>query len=119
MDAEHIVLHAGHQWTAENWDRDPETVARELLAEFWRVAGLARQTPTQIQAHRWKFAKPDDPPQTRCYFAPEPGIVACGDWAGGPRVEGAFLSGMAAAGRILGTLATTDIPLKPHQLELF
>ncbi|KAA1260324.1 hypothetical protein LF1_28630 [Rubripirellula obstinata] len=29
------------------------------------------------------------------------GIAACGDWCGGPRIEGAFLSGMAAAGALL------------------
>ena len=118
-NAEHIVLHAGHQWTSDNWERDGEAVAQELIDAFWQASGISSQRPIQIQAHRWKFAIPVDPPETRCFFDVDSGIAACGDWAGGPRVEGAFLSGMAAAGRILGTLSPADNRLNRQQLELF
>jgi predicted NAD/FAD-dependent oxidoreductase len=37
-----------------------------------------------------------------CLFDAELAIAACGDWARGPRVEDASLSGCAAAGRLLG-----------------
>ena len=103
-DAEHLLLHAGHQWTAENWERDTGEVAEEMLQAFWKSSGIEPAQPTHLKAHRWKYAIPIDPPATRCFFDVQSGIAACGDWAGGPRVEGAFLSGMAAAGRILGTL---------------
>ncbi len=103
-DAEHLVLHAHHQWTVENWELDAAEVARELLAAFWQASGIKPQTATHLQAHRWKFAIPVDPPADHCYATEAAQVVACGDWAGGPRVEGAFLSGMAAAGRVLGTL---------------
>ncbi len=118
QNAEHIVLHAGYEWTTANWERDPDEVIRELLAAFWRASGIPPQAPNHQQAHRWKFAIPTDTPSQRCFFDADSGIAACGDWAGGPRIEGAFLSGMAAAGRILGTLA-----VKPNviasQLRLF
>jgi len=117
-DAEHIVLHAAHHWTAENWEREADEVARELLARFWHDSGIPPQSPLHLQAHRWKFALPVDPPRDRCLFDAESGIVACGDWAGGPRVEGAFLSGMAAAGRILGTLSMKH-NTTASQLKLF
>ena len=103
-DKEHLVIHAEDQWTIENWERDPNEVAEEVLAAFWESSALSRQKPTHLQAHRWQFAIPSDPPQERCFFDASSMIVACGDWAGGPRVEGAFLSGMAAAGRLLGNL---------------
>ncbi len=104
-NAEHIVLHASHEWTSSNWDRNGEDIAEELLAAFWQASGISPHAPSQLQAHRWKFAIPIDPPVERCFFDKEFGIAACGDWASGARVEGAFLSGMAAAGRILGSLA--------------
>ncbi len=115
-DAEHLLLHAGHEWTAENWERDPGEVAQEVLAAFWESSAIQHQTPIHLQAHRWKYAIPIDVPQQRCYFDADSGIVACGDWAGGPRVEGAFLSGMAAAGRILGSLKPVPVS-KQMRLE--
>ncbi len=118
MNAEQLVLHAGHQWTEENWERSADEVAQELLATFWQDSGVPPQSPLHLQAHRWKFALPIDPPSERCFFDAESGIAACGDWAGGPRVEGAFLSGMAAAGRILGTLSIKD-NTTASQLKLF
>ncbi|MDB4766926.1 FAD-dependent oxidoreductase, partial [bacterium] len=116
-DAEHLLLHAEHQWTAENWERDPSEVAEEVLAAFWESSAIGHQNPIHLQAHRWQFAIPSDPSKERCFFDVDPMIVACGDWAGGPRVEGAFLSGMAAAGRILGTLQPKQDP-KPDQMKL-
>jgi predicted NAD/FAD-dependent oxidoreductase len=118
MNAEQLVLHAGHQWTQENWERSADEVAQELLATFWQDSGLPPQSPIHLQAHRWKFALPVNPPSERCFFDAQSGIAACGDWAGGPRVEGAFLSGMAAAGRILGTLSIKD-NTTASQLKLF
>lgn len=103
-EQEHLLLHAGHEWTSQNWDREPEEVAKELLQAFWQAAGIEAQEPVQLQAHRWRYAIPVDVPESRCYDDEEASVVACGDWAGGPRVEGAFLSGMAAAGTILRRL---------------
>ncbi len=117
-DREHLILHAGHEWTAENWERDANDVANEMLAAFWQSSRIAPMEPVHSQAHRWKYAIPVDPASTRSFFDPQIGIAACGDWAGGPRVEGAFLSGMAAAGRILGTLQARRYDGKSQQ-QLF
>lgn len=37
----------------------------------------------------------------RALFDPDSGLVVCGDWLAGGRVEGAFRSGTAAAGCLL------------------
>ena len=116
-DTEHLVLHAGHEWTSDNWDSDPDQVAEEVLAAFWKNSAIARHSPIYLKAHRWQFAIPSDPPKSRCFFDTNSKIVACGDWAGGPRVEGAFLSGMAAAGRILGGLQP-KLDQSPNQRKL-
>jgi len=112
QDKEQLIIHAHPEWTADNWENEADNVAEWMLAEFWRVAGVERQQPVHLQAHRWKYAIPGDPAGER-YFSDESAvIVACGDWANGSRVEGAFLSGMSAAGRILGTLhPATRLPV--------
>ena len=51
----------------------------------------------------------DEPLDDECLWDPAAGLGACGDWCGGPRIEGAFLSGMAMAGSLLRHL-TIDRP---------
>ena len=117
--AEHVVLHAEAGWTAAHWERDAEWVGRAMLEEFWRVSGRVPVEPRHLDAHRWKYALSAETANVGCYFDSAAGIVACGDWATGGRVEGAFLSGMAAAGRILGTLRSGEVPAEKRQLPLF
>ena len=63
---------------------------------------VCRSLAANLDAHRWRFALPIDPLENACLFDAGLRLAACGDWCGGPRVEGAFLSGSAAAGRLLG-----------------
>ncbi len=107
-DAERVVIHASPQWTADHWEHAADQVAEMMLTEFWRVTGATLQPHQYLRSHRWKYAIPVDPSATRCFADDSTVIVACGDWASGSRVEGAFLSGMAAAGRVLGTLSTGE-----------
>ena len=109
------VLHFDHMWSADHWKRDPTEVIEIALDAFWKSTGIDRQEVVDSQAHRWKFAIPENPAEARCFFDSDAGIAACGDWAGGPRVEGAFLSGMAAAGRILSTLTPKTIAMSEQQ----
>ena len=101
---EQLVIHANPQWSTDHWNETPEQVSATLLDEFWRATSVALQIPTTAIAHRWKYAIPVNPAKIESYFDAETGIAACGDWANGSRVEGAFLSGMSAAGRIMGIL---------------
>ena len=102
---EHLVIHASPQWTAEHWEREASEVAEMMLAEFWRVTGISPKPTFHLKSHRWKYAIPVESSDARCFVDKSTGVLACGDWANGSRVEGAFLSGMAAAGQILGTLS--------------
>ena len=108
-----------NDWTTENWERDPDEVANTMLAEFWRVAGITPQPNDHLTAHRWKYAIPVNPSDARCLMNDSAVTLACGDWVSGSRVEGAFLSGMAAAGRIFGTLSPAQKPGGPKQAFLF
>lgn len=115
------VLHTAADWTNEHIDDDPREIERFLISEFWQAVGRSPTTPSYTATHRWRFAIPAKPLAANCLFDKERGLGACGDWCGGPRVEGAFLSGMAIAGRILGlaTSAPTRTTQEGVQLQLF
>lgn len=98
------VLHATPEDAAENLERDPTEVAPMMLNAFWQATRLPPREPRQLLAHRWRYALPSAPLEDRCLFDPRLRVGACGDWCGGPRVEGAFLSGTAVAEKLLATL---------------
>ncbi len=84
-----ITIHAGGAFSLDHWD-DPNAVG-ELL----KAAGVEAQA---IYLHRWKFAKATVLHPERCYREPGgPPLVFAGDAFAEPRVEGAVLSGWAAA----------------------
>ncbi|MFW5681305.1 MAG: FAD-dependent oxidoreductase, partial [Pseudomonadota bacterium] len=56
--------------------------------------------PTYATAHRWRYALAAEPVGEPCLYD-RSGLVACGDWCLGGRIEAAFLSGLAAAGRVM------------------
>jgi predicted NAD/FAD-dependent oxidoreductase len=102
VTGESLILHANPKWTAENWEQPPEVVARIMLDEFWRVAKSTVQSPSHLQAHRWKYALPSgSEPVDGPIHDDAIRVVACGDWSEGSRVEGAFLSGCKAAQLLL------------------
>ncbi|MFT5525581.1 MAG: renalase [Pirellulaceae bacterium] len=104
------VLHASSDWTRDHLEESPAVVEGRLLAAFWQVVGLPPKTEQFSATHRWRFALPPDPLAESCLFEPEMKVGACGDWCAGPRVEGAFLSGISAASRILELLKSSDLP---------
>lgn len=91
------VLHAGHDWSDDHIEAAPEATAEQLLREFWLATGLAPCRPHYLAAHRWRYALPATPLPDRFLFDASLGVGVAGDWCGGPRVEGAFLSGIALA----------------------
>lgn len=95
------VLHASSDWSRERLEDAPEQVARALLDGFWRATGHPRVDAEYVAAHRWRYAQPREPLPESCLIDLELRIGACGDWCGGPRVEGAFLSGLALGSAVV------------------
>ena len=91
------VLHANPQWSRSHIDDHPGAVETSLMNAFADAVGGSPPWPVHLAAHRWRFALPEEPLATASVADPDRAIVACGDWCGGPRVEGAVLSGLAAA----------------------
>ncbi len=91
------VLHANPQWSRSHIDDPPGAIEIAMMNAFADAVGVKPPSPVHLAAHCWRFALPEEPLATACVADPLRGIVAFGDWCGGPRVEGAVLSGLAAA----------------------
>jgi predicted NAD/FAD-dependent oxidoreductase len=111
------VLHATPEWSAENLELPRSEAARRLLEAFRNSLGRSPESPAHLDAHRWRYALPPDPLPSPFLLDGERRLVACGDWCGGPRVEGAFLSGVAAADALLAlpSLAARRTPARPQE----
>jgi len=104
---ERWVLHATPAWSARELERDPAELAPLLLAAFARELGGPLPPLAHLEAHRWRFASPGRPVELARPVDLERGLVLAGDWLGGGRIEGAYLSGLAAAEAVLATTAGT------------
>ena len=95
------VLHASSDWSNAHLEETPEAICSQMLDAFAKATQMRLPPVTNLQAHRWKFSQGADLADRRALFDPTVGLVVCGDWLGDGRVEGAFLSGAAAAGYVL------------------
>lgn len=100
-EGEAWVLHGSPEWSEDNLELEPDEAAARLLEAFGEAAGSLGSTPAHLEAHRWRYALPQAPLAEPCLFDAGRRLAVCGDWCGGPRVEGAFLSGGAAAQHLL------------------
>ena len=94
------VLHGSREWSRDHIEAEPDWVSRELMAEFFRQAGVENTVPSWSAAHRWRYAQAAEPLREGCLWSSDLRLGLCGDWCRGSRVEGAFLSGRAVAARI-------------------
>jgi photolyase PhrII len=102
------VLHAAPDWSESHLDRPDEEVRDLLLEAARRLPGAQPFEVEFAQAHRWRYALADQPLDDGSIWFADRALAIAGDWCAGSRVEGAFLSGTAAAGRIMGAGALED-----------
>ena len=112
------VLHGSTDWTEQHLNDSPASIGLQLREAFWKALGIASIDPVTEDLKLWRFAIPTNPVGETSLYDPDAGVGACGDWCGGPRVEGAFLSGVSLAGQVLRQLAiergvTPDFPVQP------
>lgn len=88
-----VTLHAGPEFSRTHYDEDLAWLGEQLVAAAEAWLGSAVEG---VQVHRWRYSLPFETFPERC-LASENKLVFAGDAFGGPRVEGAALSGLAAA----------------------
>jgi len=101
-----VVIHSTPGFAANYLDSPELTdVGQALLQAAARDVGTWLQTPTWTQTHRWRYGFVNYPLDQGIWTqADRPGLVACGDWCGGPNAEAAFNSGKKAANKIMQAL---------------
>ena len=94
-----VTIHATPEFSLEHWDADRQVVGRTLLeaASPWTGSGIKT-----FQVHGWRYSKSIRTDEELCAVANQsPPLILAGDGFGGPSVEGAAISGWAAAEVIL------------------
>ena len=95
------VLHAARGWREDGAETASEAIGAELLAAFWEYSALDPVTPHTRQTRFWPAAAAVNPLDAACLWNRAECLGVCGDWCARSRIEGAFLSGTAVAGRVL------------------
>ena len=90
-----VTLHTRADLAASRWDEDDEFLKADLVhaATPWLDAAEI----TDVHLHRWRYATPLELAPEPCLVKADGCLVFAGDAFGGPRIEGAFRSGLAAA----------------------
>jgi predicted NAD/FAD-dependent oxidoreductase len=99
-DVPAVTFHATQPWSVEHWDDDIDTLRGLLLERAQQWIGTAGVVETQIK--KWRFAGPVMPWPEPCWVDDEHRVVMAGDLFAGPKFEGAFNSGLAAADAVSG-----------------
>ena len=102
-DSEAWVLHAAADWSAEHIDADSEEII-DLMLKAALDLPIAQTVEARFAvAHRWRYALARNPVEKGVIWSADQRLALAGDWCHGSRVEGAFLSGAAAAGRVMAS----------------
>jgi len=94
-----ITLHASPEFSLKNWERNKHEVGRELLEA---VAVHLGAPVKEFQVHGWRYSRPISEETGGAFpLSSEPPLLLAGDAFAGPKIEGAVLSGWAAARALL------------------
>lgn len=103
-DAPVLVAHIDPVLAAHHLD-DPDAVLAPAIAAARRILGIS-ELPAWAWAHRWSLARPLAGIEADFAVLADMPVLLAGDvFAGGPRVEAAWLSGRAAGDSLVEALA--------------
>ncbi len=104
-DADTWVLHGTRAWSAAHLDESSDAIGDAMTSAFERLVH-PKVAPIHRVVHRWRYALPDPVTSEAAMYSGVLGLGAGGDWCAGPRIEGALLSGIALAGRVMTSAHT-------------
>ena len=93
-----MTIHSTGAFARVHYDEDENEVGKILLDAAREYSGAE---VSSFQVRRWRYAKPENPLDIGIAQLPELNLCFAGDSLNGAKIEGAFLSGLMAAG-VLG-----------------
>ncbi|MDH3683811.1 MAG: FAD-dependent oxidoreductase [Acidimicrobiia bacterium] len=99
-----VTFHTAHARSADLWPADDDEIVEALLPTARQMVAPAEIVELQIE--RWRYTGPVRSHPDPCLVAtvagvPQPGpLVFAGDGFGGSKLEGAYLSGLAAGAAV-------------------
>ncbi len=98
-EAPAITIHAGPEWSREHFEDDEAEITRQLVS--LASDRLGTDLPSLLVGSslaRWRYSwVTNTHPEPFLAASKDPALLFCGDAFGQPKVEGAALSGLAAA----------------------
>lgn len=99
--AEAWVLHAASDWSTVHLRDSPDHLRQFLVSEFEKQCDLRLPEMAHADVHCWHYSQAEQALDCGALIDFEMKLAACGDWCQGSKVEGAYLSGSAAADNLL------------------
>jgi renalase len=103
------VLHATSEWSRTHLETGAAQVVDGLLDAARLLPGAASVHVEFAAAHRWRYSRARQPLESGALWFEQQRLALAGDWCAGSRVEGAFLSGVAAS-RHIGAVGDPPTP---------
>jgi len=99
-----ITVHAGPQWSRAHFEDDQAEITERLISFAGDLLGTDLSfSVVESSLARWRYSWVTNAhPEPFLAASREPALLFCGDAFGQPKVEGAALSGLAAADHLLG-----------------
>lgn len=93
-----VVVHASPEFSSTKYDADENVIVRRLLERAGYLARADLSTPQAWFLQRWRYALgPQTDGEPARLISGTPPLVLAGDAIAGGKIEGAWLSGKAAA----------------------
>jgi predicted NAD/FAD-dependent oxidoreductase/pimeloyl-ACP methyl ester carboxylesterase len=97
-DVPAVTFHATQPFSLEHWDDDIDELRRRLIQRARPWIGDADIVEAHVK--KWRFAGPVEAWPDPCWVEAEHQVVLAGDLFAGPKFEGAYNSGLAAAAAV-------------------
>lgn len=97
-----VVVQMSPSYSRLNFENEEKEIVGDSLVYVHKLLGEDMGQPVIADVKRWRFSHPESVLDFANLNKGHDNYVICGDFTHGPRIEFAYESGLAAAGKILG-----------------